>query len=123
MPEMHRFAPAIQQESVKTVFDCHADLINGSHEYTLALKLYEELNDVFGQTSVLGRMGNLYYVGNDKKRAELYYLKALELYFNTSESDKMRLQDNGKELYNKKFSIAACASAYDNLYHVHNKVQ
>jgi glycosyltransferase involved in cell wall biosynthesis len=51
------------------------------------------------------------------------YLKALELYFNTSESDKMRLQDNGKELYNKKFSIAACASAYDNLYHVHNKVQ
>jgi len=45
------------------------------------------------------------------------YLKALKLYLNTSEFDIIRLQDNGKKLYNRKFSIHACASAYDRLYH------
>ncbi|HEX5153330.1 MAG TPA: glycosyltransferase family 4 protein [Parafilimonas sp.] len=45
------------------------------------------------------------------------YLGALKLYLNTSESNRMRLQDNGKKLYNGKFSMHACASAYDNLYH------
>jgi glycosyltransferase involved in cell wall biosynthesis len=51
------------------------------------------------------------------------YLKAVELYLDTSESNMMRLQDNGKKLYSRKFSIHACASEYDNLYHMHDKIQ
>ena len=52
--------------------------------------------------------------GNVSKEA---YSKALYLYLNTSESNMMQLQANGKKLYNRKFSIHACASEYDNLYH------
>jgi glycosyltransferase involved in cell wall biosynthesis len=45
------------------------------------------------------------------------YFKKLKLFLNTAEPDIERLKRNGKQLYIKEFSIQACASKYDGLYH------
>jgi len=65
MPEMHRFAPAIQQESVKTVFDCHADLINGSHERgEKARKLVKSIvNSMTTKMEIGSPMASAYLLG------------------------------------------------------------
>lgn len=45
------------------------------------------------------------------------FYKALLLYFDTDEAGIKHLKSNGKEVFNRKFSIHACALSYDALYH------
>ena len=45
------------------------------------------------------------------------YLKALQSYLNTDDVTIEHLKTNGKELYNKEYSMKTCAAKYNALYH------
>jgi len=45
------------------------------------------------------------------------FYTALQAYLNADEAVISRLKQNGKELYNKEFSMQTCAAKYDALYH------
>ncbi len=45
------------------------------------------------------------------------YIKALQSYLNADASTIQNLKNNGKELYNKEFSMQTCAEKYNALYH------
>ena len=49
--------------------------------------------------------------------AKMHIHKRIESYLNTDDANIERLKTNGKELYNKEFSMQTCASKYDALYH------
>jgi len=64
---------------------------------------------------------NIGFLSDDVSKES--YLKALKLYLDTDKAEVERLKINGKELFNREFSIQTCASKYDNLYHSYNKIQ
>ncbi|MEO8711347.1 MAG: glycosyltransferase family 4 protein [Parafilimonas sp.] len=45
------------------------------------------------------------------------YLKALQSYLNTDDAAIEQLKRNGKDLYNKEYSMKTCAAKYNALYH------
>lgn len=55
------------------------------------------------------------FLSDDVSKAT--YLKAVQSYLNADEATIEQLKKNGKDLYNKEFSMKTCAAKYDALYH------
>ncbi|MFT4152460.1 glycosyltransferase family 4 protein [Parafilimonas sp.] len=55
------------------------------------------------------------FLSDDISEASFY--KALRLYLDSDEASIQTLKNNGKQLYNKEYSMHSCADKYDALYH------
>ena len=55
------------------------------------------------------------FLSDDVSKAT--YLKAVQSYLNADDTTIEQLKKNGKDLYNKEYSMQTCAAKYDALYH------